>query len=455
MKSLILTMMGLVAVTVRAEATATVDAVTQNWPWDNRVKIAWTLSGATAKCDVSAVRVSSGPAEVALDLTALRGDLSGLANGTHELVWSPSQDESVRPWTNLVNATFAVDVTASANPEMPEFLVVDLTSGKDAATWPVAGVESLDPTADEYKTTKLVLKRIRPAAFTAGSPTSEPCRSSTTEASVDVTLTNDYYIGVYELTQRQYELMTGTAGASKQGGAYPCYSFSWGSVRGTSGTAGARWPQSSAVTEGSLMHTLRTKAALPSGVPSGWKFDLPTNAQWEWACRGGTTSAWNDGSEVNVVTTLVANANGSVTTNCTDAALDRLGWYAGNSGGSVHPVGLKAPNRFGLYDMHGNVWEMCLDVIYYANSPGAGTEPRGGGYNTLSGEGDALYDTYGASYHVARGGSYKLAATTYYSTDDPAMAVGICRTATRCRIYSSEDNYVGCRICVRYSGDNE
>lgn len=75
---------------------------------------------------------------------------------------------------------------------------------------------------------------------------------------------------------------------------------------------------------------------------------LPTEAQWEYACRAGTTSSFNDGSACTV-------ANGL------DPNLDRLGWFRANSGGSAHPVRLKQPNGWGLYDMHGNVWEWCLD----------------------------------------------------------------------------------------------
>lgn len=80
----------------------------------------------------------------------------------------------------------------------------------------------------------------------------------------------------------------------------------------------------------------------------GYSVRLPTEAQWEYACRAGTDGDFGDGS-------ALTNPSGK------DPALDRLGWFDGNSGGSLHEVGVKAPNRWGLHDMHGLVSEWCLD----------------------------------------------------------------------------------------------
>ncbi|MGQ9592836.1 MAG: formylglycine-generating enzyme family protein, partial [Planctomycetota bacterium] len=94
--------------------------------------------------------------------------------------------------------------------------------------------------------------------------------------------------------------------------------------------------------------------------------ELPTEAQWEYACRAGTTGPYAGTSR-----------------------LGDMGWYDANSGGTTHPVGKKTPNGFGLYDMHGNVWEWCADSYderYYARSPRKDpTGPSSGDHRVVRG----------------------------------------------------------------------
>jgi formylglycine-generating enzyme required for sulfatase activity len=100
--------------------------------------------------------------------------------------------------------------------------------------------------------------------------------------------------------------------------------------------------------------TERQRAA--GRLPAGVAYRLPTEAEWEYACRAGTTTRYYTGDS--------------------ESDLARAGWYDGNSGDRTHPVGQKVANAFGLYDMHGNVWEWCQDW-YGPYGTANATDPRG------------------------------------------------------------------------------
>jgi len=216
------------------------------------------------------------------------------------------------------------------------YMVVDLNDGKVAylADAPSGGW------SDEYKTDKLVLRRIEAGSFTMGSPTDEEGRDDD-ETRHRVTLTEPYYIGVFEVTQGQWERVMGSNPSRFKGPARPVERVSYNDIRG--GSLGAEWPSSSGVDAGSFLGRLRAKTGQDG-------FDLPTEAQWENACRAGTT------------TDYAGN-------------LDEMGWYDDNSGDETHEAGTKRPNAWGLYDMHGNVWEWCLDWL--GSYGGDASDPKG------------------------------------------------------------------------------
>jgi formylglycine-generating enzyme required for sulfatase activity len=114
------------------------------------------------------------------------------------------------------------------------------------------------------------------------------------------------------------------------------------------------------------------------GRSAGISLRLPSESEWEYACRAGTRSALNNGKDL-------------ITIDGRCRHLNKVGWYAKNSGGKTHPVGELAPNRWGLYDMHGNVFELCHDRYHddYKGAPddGSASETPPGSYRVKRGGG--------------------------------------------------------------------
>ena len=239
------------------------------------------------------------------------------------------------------------------------YMVVDLSGGANASSYPVSYLTAVPSGgwSDEYRTTKLVLRRVEAGSFMMGSPADEVgARGVGGDVIWDqedqhwVTLTRPFYIGVFEVTQQQWLLVMGKNPSHGTNVWYhmkcPAESMVFWQIRGYQ--LGNQWPESSAVDSNSFMGRLRSRTGLDT-------FDLPTEAQWEYACRAGTTTALNNGYNL---TNIYQDDN-----------MDKVGRYAKNGGGTSFnestyanaKVGSYLPNNWGLYDMHGNVAETCLD----------------------------------------------------------------------------------------------
>ena len=273
------------------------------------------------------------------------GELTGLKEVVAEkrIVSLPSTDSLNASTAPRGSGTFAA---SRAQPANALYCVVDLSAGPNAGKYPVSylAAEPKGGWTDEYKTTKLVLRRIEPGTFKMG-------------GKYEVTLTKPFYCGVFEVTQKQYELVTGNNPSRFKGDMRPVEQVSWNAIRGDS--AIYNWPSSVNVDSSTFMGKIQAR--------TGLKFDLPTEAQWEYACRAGTTSKYNNGGD-------------------TEADLKKLGRFALNQkarcwkesdesfarhepdgkGGCLEGhtvVGSYQPNAWGLYDMHGNISEWCLDWL--------------------------------------------------------------------------------------------
>ena len=196
--------------------------------------------------------------------------------------------------------------------------------------------------------TELELVLIRPGTFIMGSEAKDIFAMPPHQ----VTLTKPYYIGKYKVTQKQWETMMGDNPSHFRGPRNPVENVNFDDCQ-------------------RFVRKLNEKFAA-----TGMKFSLPTSAQWEYACRAGSTTRFCFGDN--------------------ESELHQYAWFGLNSNGRTHPVGEKKPNAWGLYDMHGNLWETCSD--WYDN-------PAYPSRETLSPEFGPLGPPSGWA-HVLRGGSW-------------------------------------------------
>jgi len=249
----------------------------------------------------------------------------------------------------------------------------------------------------------MVFRRITAGSFMMGSPRDENGRSPDNdqlEVQHKVTLTKDYYIGVFEVTQGQYELIMkkNPSHYSKVGTAAPVDNVDWYTARG------GNWPDGEPDND-SFIGKFREMTRM--------NFDLPTEAQWEYACRAGTSTATYAGD--------ISSSNDY--RNLTEIAWFNVDKDKLNVSTGPHPVGMKKPNAWGLYDMLGNVAEWCLESRGKFNSLNV-VDPTGAEYT--------VENNMGQDIRVLRGGSWK-------------SFPGACRSAARSMYYANIHNIINNR----------
>jgi formylglycine-generating enzyme required for sulfatase activity len=286
--------------------------------------------------------------------------------------------------------------------------------------------------------TPIEMVEIPPGEFLMGSPGGEEGREEwdTDETQHLVRITYAFKMGKTEVTQRQWREVMGTTiqqqrdkaqersslGDRLKGLGFAIKDDAFGTFKDVRDNGvwktlkavvvgEARWPLYG---EGDdypiylvswddameFCHRLTEQERVVARLPAGYEYRLPTEAEWEYACRAGSTTRF---------------ANGG-----TEADLDKIGWCYGNSGDTSHSVGGKLPNAWGLYDMHGNVWEWCHD--WYDKFP----------------DGEAInpFGSTTGSYRVYRGGAWNFLSR-------------FCRSAYRgCHPPGSRDGYLGFRVVL-------
>jgi len=228
----------------------------------------------------------------------------------------------------LALATFVLACRPGGQPKLPKALTLNL--GGDV---------------------KMEFVLIRPGSFLMGSE-----QGGNNEKPVHkVTITKPFYLGKYEVTQQQWDALMGDNPSQFKGPTKP--------------VDNVRWDECQA-----FMEKLGEKFA-------EMEFRFPSEAEWEYACRAGSTTHYCYGDA--------------------DTSLSEYAWYAANSDEKSHPVGEKKPNAWGLYDMHGNVWEWCAER-FAENYPGGDLiDPTGPATGTL---------------RVVRGGARNSSASLCRST---------------------------------------
>ena len=340
----------------------TIDRVQQRYPWNGLVDIDYTIvyaAGATVGPDdnleVMMVDKSGTTAVTNRAITFLQAPLP-LTEGRHRITWDAHAD-------GVSNRTDAAEFIVGVVHYSAVYMVIDVSTGSgDDAVYHVDflnGAPQKGFNTPEYKDGKIVLRRIHPGSYVAGAAPNEKrifpqgVDINTREKQHRVALSRPFYIGLFEITQEQYSHVMGGNPSQNKGQYHPVEMVTYNGVRG------GDWPKVAAPADGTFMDKLlkRCKSKDPATglyTVAVDGFDLPSEFQWEYACRAGSTKAYDspipydNSSEADLI-----------------ARLKELGRFVeiGQTSLGHAAVGSYNPNSWGLFDMHGNVDEWCRDLF--------------------------------------------------------------------------------------------
>ena len=436
--------------------SATVESVTakQLWPWSTDIKVKYVLSNVTEPTDL-AVTAMNGGAALAVPARAITGDLHGITSddegGTVE------GEFTIDPITAFGTAQAALTdlkikvsaVASPANINEALYKIFDLTTGactdvtrKDLLNGKWGAIETdykaIDPNfktdAEDvliwtdvtnnpaYKTTHMVMRRIHAAdkVWLSGDPagTLKSYRDLFTQYWVK--LTYDYYIAVFETTQAQYKKIVGSLYGTDckytddpESSQYPVNGTGRYNVLGhptdtSDGAKGVVTGEQIIFHHNTYVRDVgKNSTCATMWTRTGYEFNLPTGAEWEFACRGGNATPLYTGEAQTL-----ENVN-------------KIAWHSGVSGNKPAVVGSLAPNAYGLYDMLGNVFEQTTMQ---------GNFSQGGGSGSGASADDPVVNPLGST-ETTKDSHYSSSGTSFYNDSSTWEYYGSwqdCRSGVRC-----------------------
>jgi formylglycine-generating enzyme required for sulfatase activity len=246
------------------------------------------------------------------------------------------------------NATLGTEQISAAPP--PAVVPFDAAGAKGHQE---AWAKHLGVEVETVNSIGIKLAFIPAGEFQMGSPDSDSDALGNEKPQHTVRITKPFYLGVTEVTQEQYERVMGTNPSRFKGAQLPVEQVSWEDA----------------------VEFCRKLSELPAERSAGRVYRLPTEAEWEYACRAGSKTRYYFGDDASM--------------------LGEHAWYRSTADRKTHPVATKKPNAWGLYDMHGNVWQWCSDWLMRYYTTTAVSDPTGPATG---------------SYRVARGGGWAVDA---------------------------------------------